>query len=437
MTNMTTTKYSHAFLVGAFNGKLKPCQLGVEWEKQVMPNEGEHGYDNLCKLYYKGHVDAMLQAKRQKRPRFLRNVCHYICKVDISKQWVSLSRITERKNKTTQEVEWLVQHIDGYHLKIQAIHLYFFPLNTVLFAIEIDDSGSELNDLTMGHFCLMNWIWEGESRFHDQTKESLSQALAPLSGLLKKKTLANLMAGGSKMKMFRIIQIEGMKNINDEKSFDAMLYEIGTNAPIGCVKGNMWLTPSKDYYDGIMKENTISVFKSWKGLALMDSFTVLSIEGGFRAEDWISLYFPLIYLRCFFEKVFYFSRNNNYREDRKKGNLEHDIAQMEKYYFYQNISYNFLPSLLYKAMAKGIELEEEREELSKQIKEKSEKNKDIILGFVSAFAIFSIVWDAYSIIKEAMGVQNGNVQWLAVLLIVLGLIAIIGINSYLFSRRKK
>lgn len=435
---MTITRYSHAFLVGVLNVELKPSQLSKEWERQVMPNNGEHGYDNLCKLYYKGYVDSMLQAQHQKRPKFVDGVCHYIHMVESSKQRVSLSRIIERKKKYADEIEsCTIQHIDGYNLKVCAIHLYFFPLRTALFAIEIDDSGSELNALTMGHFCLMNWIWEGECRFHDNSKIALCETLAPLQALLikKKKTLASLMAGGSKMKIFRTIQLEGLKSITAPNTFETMLYEIGTNAPIGCVNGNAWLSPSKVYYESIMKDNIVSVFKSWKALALMDSFTLLGTEDGFREKDWNMLYFPLIYLRCFYEKSFCFSRNNNYREGRVKGNLSRDIAQMEKFYFYQNISYNFLPNLLYKAMAKGLELEDERLELSKQIKEKSERNKDIILGFVSAFAIFSIVYDLYSIIISAMGVPTESVPSIAIILFALGVVSIISINIYLLSRR--
>lgn len=429
---MAKTKYSHAFLVGVLNEKLKPRQLNKEWERQVMQNDGEHGYDSLCKLYYKAHIDSMLQAKSQKRPKFVSGVCHYTHKLEASKQLVSLSFVKERMKKDSNDIESLtIIHIDGYFLKVCAIHLYFFPLRTVLFAIEIDDSGSELNDLTMGHFCLMNWIWEGDGRFHDTTKDSLSEALSPLQNLLKGKKLANLMAGGSKMKMFRTIQLDTLK------ISDAMLYEISTNAPIGCVNGNKWLTPSKDYFDSMMKENTVSVFKSWKALALMDSFTLLGTDGGFIKEDWNTLYFPLIYLRCFYEKSFCYSRNNNYRKNYIKRNLVRDISLMEKYYFYQNISYNFLPNLLYKAMAKGLELEEERFELSKQINEKSEKNKDIILGIVSAFAIFSIVYDLYSIVISAMGVHKESVPWLAFILIVLGAVAILAINIYLYSSRKK
>ena len=74
---MATTNYSHAFLVGCFNGELNPIQLenDLQWGKAAkMPNKGEHGYDNLCTVYYKSHVDAMLEAEIQERPRFLQSV---------------------------------------------------------------------------------------------------------------------------------------------------------------------------------------------------------------------------------------------------------------------------------------------------------------------------------------------------------------------------
>ena len=101
------------------------------------------------------------------------------------------------------------------------------------------------------------------------------------------------------------------------------------------------------------------------------------------------------------------ARNNAYRED--NADLEHlpwEIEQMEKYYFYENISYNFQPNLIYKAMAKGLGIKEEREELSKQIKESAKKEAeekkekesrkfDHILSYAAIFAVFSIIWDFF------------------------------------------
>lgn len=401
---MKKTAYSHAFLVGSFNGRVKPSMLDNDtqnWTKEIIPNSpsedekrygGDKGYNGLCTLYYKAHIDAMIKAESQDRPKFLKHVCHYIHKIEDKKQFVSLSRIMITKDKDGKEVT-IITHLDDYYLKIVALHIYFFPLESVFFAIEIDDSGSDFNSLTMGHSWLMNWIWEGDVRFCDNTKNAFGELLTPFAPYLIDKTLANIIDGGNKMKIFQIVKYE-TANIYNE-----LLYELGTSSPIGCVGGNMWLTPSKDYYNQIIKENVVSAFKNWKGLALVDSFTILGTVSSFKPEDCIYMYFPLIYLRCIFEKTFCFSRNTNYREDKVEGNLLREIAQMEKYYFYNDISHNFLPNLLYNAMAKGLGINEERDELAKQIKEKEEKNSNLLLGAVSVFAIFSIFYDFYSLIK--------------------------------------
>ena len=458
------TIFSHAFLVGSFNGELRPSMLDNDtqnWKKEIIPNspqdnekryDVDRGYDGLCNVYYKAHLDAMITAKSQKRPKFLKDVSHFIHKIDVNKQYVSLSRIMIRKDKDKKDVI-KVQHLDDYYLKVQALHIYFFPLDSVLFAIEIDDSGSDFNDLTMGHLWLMNWIWNGDVRFHDNTKNTLRELLAPLLPYLKDKTLSSLIDGGNKMKLFQIVKYD-INKINNE-----LLYELGTSSPIGCVGGNDWVSPSVDYYNMIMKNNSVSAFKNWKGLALVDSFTILGTANSFKPEDCIYMYFPLIYLRCIFEKTFCFNRNTNYREDKTKGNLLKEISQMEKYYFYNDISHNFLPNLLYKAMARGLGINEEREELAKQIKEKEEKNSNLLLGAVSVFAIFSIVYDFYSLMKawsaEATIIPtndsdfdltpilrsasngSGELPLFALILSIIAGIATISVIWYLKSQRRR
>lgn len=120
-----------------------------------------------------------------------------------------------------------------------------------------------------------------------------------------------------------------------------------------------------------MNENSIHAFKNWKGLALMDTFTILGVENSFNEDYANFLYFPLIYLRCIFEKSFCFSRNSAYRRGEKSEDIVKEIADMERYYFYDNISYNFLPNMLYKVMSKGLCIKEERQELSLQVKERA------------------------------------------------------------------
>lgn len=405
---MATTKYSHAFLVGSFNGNVTPELLADDslWEREEIkqsPTKEEKrysddkGYSGLCTIYYKAHLDAMIETQGVIRPASLSGTCHFVHNFGKS----LATKVTLRKDQGKTPFQ--------YTFYLQKLHLYFFPLEVVLFAIEIDDSNTDLNELTAAHYALINFL--DIDAFDSQ---ELAKKLAPLTKYIPKSNSPKLNKDGNKLKIFQTVEI--IDPPNSEDSFNAVLYEIGTSAPIGSVLGGSCpsLKPSKAYFESIIKENIVSTFDNWKGLALMDSFTVLGSEDSFKRDDWKFMYFPLVYLRCLYEKTYYFSRNNAYRlHDEEVGEeLSKEIAFMEKYYFYDNISYNFQPNLIYAAIAKGLEIKAERSDLIRQIKEKAKKEEENkkdkeekrfnnILAYVSIFAVFSVIWDAYSIAKEA------------------------------------
>jgi len=394
---MANTIYSHAFLVGTFNDGLKPEQLDRNlWKQEIVSSNGEikrykrdSGYNGLCTLYYKAHLDAMLEAKDVNRPTFLNSVHHYIHEIEnikIDNKEDNLITLSLKKGKFPDLTPY------EYTFRLCRLHLYFFPLGIVLFAIEIDDTGTELDNLTAAHSSLMGY-W-GVDSFGN---EKLAKLMLPLTKHLDKDKSSRLTKDGNKLKIFQTIKIQ-TSEIEDE-----LLYEIGTSSPIGCVKDGKRsdMKPAKSYFNKIKDENSVATFDNWKGLALVDSFTILGKEDSFEEDDCKFLYFPLIYLRCIFEKAFCFSRNNAFREDKAGKRLIWEIEQMEKYYFYDNISYNFQPNILYQAMAKGLGIKEEREVLSKQIKDHEEKRFDKILAYVAIFAVFSVVWDICSIAMKA------------------------------------
>ena len=249
-----------------------------------------------------------------------------------------------------------------------------------------------------------NWCKECNANYDCFIADELKKALEPLAAVLPENGLSNLVQEGNNMKVFQIVKT------HDKEPNDELLYELASFSPIGAVSGDHPVAPSTEYYNRIMKENSVSTFKNWKALSLLDSFTVLGGEN-FGSWTWENKYFPLIYLRCFFEKAFCFSRNNAYRMGEKVENLDKDMSDMEKFYFYNNISSNFQPNLLYKSMAKGMGIKEERLEISRQIKEAANQKREedrnrvnkritIITALVSLFAVFSIAWDTFSLIKE-------------------------------------
>lgn len=426
-----TTVYSHAFFIGVFNGKLTPDNLQkCNWEHVIISNSE---YQDICSQYYEGHVDAMLERETDNlnKPEFLHAVSHFVLKLE--------------KQVTLQVPQ--KDSIFSCNFSLCNLHLYFMPLDIVFLAFEIDDSGIGLDDLTFAHFTLSIWKGLFEKKESQDGKPSLAgekkyvnqdflSAFDSLKKFLPDNNLENLLGTGNKFKIFQMIQVEA-ETVKDE-----LLYELGTCSPIGCVGGDNYMTPSEDYYNKIIAQNTISAFKNWKSLALMDSLTMLS-NAPQRWGVWYNLYFPLIYLRCLFEKTYCFSRNTAYRRNESAMNISKEISQMEQYYFYNSISYNFLPNLLYKKIAKGLELKEERKELAEQIKERAEdeetrrkekrdEKSQTRLALISVFAIFSIAWDLCCILTEA---SFWNRHIVAVVCLVLGIMAILIFNTLIFRNK--
>lgn len=404
---MAKAVLSHAFLVGYLNAKLSSDKLDRNiWTPETL-SLGD--YQTRCAQYYKSHVDAMVEADGQgNRPDFLKNVCHF-------------KHTYKKQNGDNDYTKGIRTHLNvkkrngmeiAFEFTLCAIHLYFFPLGFVLVSIEIDDSDTELNTITDLHYSLLNW----DVSLNSANNQELRNIMEPLAKLLANGDLSNLIVGSSKMKMMQIIQTNGIR------PDDTLLYELATFCPVGVVKGNSNMTPSNKYYEEIMDKNSISAYNNWKALALNDSFTVLSVTGS--SEDslivsnsidnnwiwpWYNLYYPLIYIRCVFEKTYCQSRNTAYRlndiNNELVEKLVEEITDMEKYYFYDDISYNFLPSMLYKKIALGMGIIQERDAISNQIRtrlrEKQERRNNIILAGVSIFAVFSVIWDLCSLLKDA------------------------------------
>jgi hypothetical protein len=138
---MKTSIRSHAFFVGNLphNVMLKNIDV-TQWTEVV---EEKEYYDFLCSYFHKSHIDTMIRAKGQKRPKFLDAVHHYMLEIN---KTIPLSLFNEKMKKLTV--------LDGYNMVVKGLHIYQFPLEITLYAIEIDDSGSSLNDLTLAHYAI-------------------------------------------------------------------------------------------------------------------------------------------------------------------------------------------------------------------------------------------------------------------------------------------
>jgi hypothetical protein len=404
MKESLKTKYSRSRLVGQLNVKrgLKPADLVEKsdykgmWVRYTLRDEV---FNELNSTYYTAHLMAItgIEPKGTCHLKDLEDVCRY-------------DMILPKANAP-------LMLLDGkeYKCTVNRVSVWFFPCHLVLCSIEIDDSGNTLSDISKMHGRWKKW----GSSYDGFCTDELDDFLNPLLMLTYDGNPLNLLFQGTKMRQYQVFQLdEEQRKAEMLQKFgiefqprieDDLLYEMATHSPIDVVSDpdpcKSW-KPSDDYFSAIIHENSVSAFSNWKALALNDTFTVMALDDVFVKSESDYQYFEMLYMRCLVQEYFCFSRNNAYRENPKMkiARVEREIDLMEKYYFYDDLSYDFLPPLMYKAMAKGLGLQGDREELVNHVKqalrEKGRVNNDRIVAVVKIFAVLTTGWTLYSMITE-------------------------------------
>ena len=98
-----------------------------------------------------------------------------------------------------------------------------------------------------------------------------------------------------------IPQLKLYSNINlntpqlEEENLNQLLYEMGMNLPLGSSKDDGELSPVKNYYNSIVENNVLQIYKNWGAISLFDSFTRISCNYPDEFSTWENDYF-LIYI---------------------------------------------------------------------------------------------------------------------------------------------
>ena len=380
-------KYT-GFLCGAFTTKadFKP-------EGAWLPVDMSEAERKVCSnYYYPEFVDFNFGANENSIHRYSLTVG---CNVDVV---VGFGE-SERK-------------VDTY---IDNITLYQAPFGLALFSVRIDLE-CEPNDITAVASRLrgVDSIALKNSAFAKVALDPVvdiyrTYALnAPQSvGKTNEALYTSLVEYGNKLKLFQVATVtteEWSAGNSDE-----LLFELGTVAPIGSYRPDEDFSSSKSYFDKIMKEGRVSVFNNWKALSLFDTFTIIGhdVSKG-NVSNWIDNYFGMLYISELYVKFYLFRLNNDFRIYHKSaGKLLEQFDEFEYGCWFDNVSYNFLPRLIHRAMESGLEILPEKQRLYQMLaqqKDKREKDDDQrmnnLLFYLTLFTTFSMVWDASSLFNE-------------------------------------
>ena len=324
------------------------------------------------------------------------------------------------------------------------LRLWQAPFNIIVYAVAIRFEQAEFNSVTRALNALRNC-----SYYNELQRVFVETALAPIVAIYNtvagenkrlEGELSWLVESGNKFKLFQIIQVPEGIGEGDEQ---LLLYDAGTLGRHTPLSTGM---NSATYIEHILSEHTISVFAGWTGLALLDTFTLLSADTPDRVvTNWEKDYFEKIYIYQLFRKVFLYSVNLHYRRRIEDVTvLESRLDEFEQQYSYPAISYNFLPNIINTAIEKSLNTQRDYDQLNKMISKEIENRRDQtearmnhFLMFLTCLTIFSAIYDLASLLNESFGYDtlfpDGHIGFRLVSTSLLVLVLVV----YLFFTRRK
>lgn len=294
--------------------------------------------------------------------------------------------------------------------RIENLKLWEAPFHIILYSVQVCFKDTEFNQVTRALNTLRNCA------YYDALQRSfIDTALSPIVAVYNATTgqqkttegdMSWLVESGNKFKLFQIVQVpEGIEK-GDEQ---LLLYDAGTLARHTPLSTGI---NSPSYIEHVLEEHTISVFAGWSGLALLDTFTLLSADTPERiVKNWEKDYFEKIYIYQLFRKVFLYSVNLHYRRRAEEVvELEKRLDLFEQKYSYTAISYNFLPNIISAAIEKSLNTQRDYDQLdhmiSKEIearRDQAEEKTNHFLTFLTCLTIFSAIYDFASLLNESFG----------------------------------
>jgi hypothetical protein len=233
---------------------------------------------------------------------------------------------------------------------------------------------------------------------------------------------------GSKYKLFMVLDIP---ELNEKETMKSLLFDIGTLSKIGSAIENNYDSMDKAYVQQLINKNTISVFNNWEGLALLDSFTVVGnkiLDTTYKKEAYTRVYHG-IYLYCLFLKYNLFKYNFEIKDldEDRRSNFQDFLAK----YYYNYISYNFLPTEIFNKVKTALDIENEINLLNEKIvaiglkiQEEQQARTNVILGIVMVLSTLASIQQiqSYIVLTQKWLGLNDEETISIVIILVLGIL---------------
>lgn len=293
---------------------------------------------------------------------------------------------------------------NGAMVKVLHIDYRVMSPTMMIFSLTVDNSGLSLGEISKRNFDIRRVnLYDGGARVvpvSPRFRALFETAMSVSADCDDLADMARSLFAGNKMYNYLLVRLP--EELDHCFSPD-LLYELSAELPIGVIKTpDSPLCPNLDYKDTILKENSIACFNNWQGLVLNDTTCVLMKSTVTHGQylNWLVDYFEFIYINVFYINAYLVDINKRYQSSKITEDLEREYLEFDRAYNFHNISYNFLPQLIYERLRIGFEINAELMQLKDKISQysnkeerKDEKRVNLILTILTALTVVSLIND--------------------------------------------
>lgn len=382
-------------------------------EEEILSILGDSYYESLVSSIFPGYT----KTGKSYFNRHFQGLTHrFSHKLNIHQ------RIIIHKKDEIFEKDVLVEYFD----------LFLFPGSIAVYSFKCDFSGCNYDEITL----LVNYI-------RNKAPEEFD-FIAKYTSVLKSSGAKDQGAldFGNKLKSFTLVEMDQELSEKEEKD---LLFDLATCSPVGSASGLVpHFQPTVEYKEQLLAENTINVFDNWKAMCLFDTFTGLFRKGAFNEFVWANAYFNLIFLHSIFVKHYLYRINKRFfLEDTDKQQLEDEFYEFDNYFNFSQISYNFLPQIIYEKVRNGFDIEDELSQMQKGIARANEIERNYqerkinkVLAIIAFLTVFSVILDASDLIDKLIYDSKLAYQVISISL-ALSVIVLISVLLFRNTRKKK
>lgn len=392
------------------------------WENRIFEGNYQttlnHLRDNYYDSFLLGMLPGLLDNNTKDDPKYLR-------------------RYTKKQvNHPQFNIEWKGE---SFLLKVEYFDLYFFPNGLAVFFFHCQFDKIPSLKIIPDIIYQMRKLSSMLKVNKEQMEMSQWIALQIKDVVKLDKNWATYIP---QLKSYNIIDL----NEEIEKTeLDLLLYDLGTLSPIGTAAGSGMNSPSKEYYEELMRKHKISVFNNWSAISLFDTFTMISMNKSDPYKLWEYDYFN-VYLMAIYIKGFIYLANTTLSDvtvvNRKSELIKNTFIEFINDYYISNISYRFLPNILNDKMIQGMDIEVEINKMEGKINRLNEtlkRNRDnrlnISILILAIFSIFSVITDLSDWLNISLESKSWLYPWAGLIaLIVLIFTLFVAINYSKFKR---